>query len=96
MISSTAKVRISRFVQKGMVIRNSQKARARGLRVAMNQAVGSPTAKAISVVRIDSFTDRQKIVRCASDQPVTLGSKMSASRKMLYQASVVKCQVTPV
>ena len=56
------------LVQKGIVIRNSQKARAFGGRVAMNHAVGKPTRKVRIVVTSDSFTDRQKIVRCASAQ----------------------------
>ena len=41
-------------------------ARVRAVRVAMNHAVGKPTRKVKSVVRSDSCTERQKIVRCAS------------------------------
>ncbi len=66
MIWLIAKVRISRLVQNGMVIRNSSTVRIRGGRVAMNQAVGKPTMKAKTVVAKDSLTERQKIVRCAS------------------------------
>ena len=45
---------------------DSSAARHFGGLVAMNQAVGNPTTKVNIVVRRDSFTDRQKIVRCAS------------------------------
>lgn len=58
-----AKVRISRVVQKGMEIRNSQNARRRADRVATNHAVGSPMPKEINVVVINRRTERQKIVR---------------------------------
>ena len=66
MIWLMAKVRINRFVQKGIVIKNSKKVRIVGLRVAMNQAVGNPINSEISVVKIDNFIDRQKIDKCAS------------------------------
>lgn len=66
MTSLMAKVRIRRLVQNGMVMRKSHSARAAGGRVAMNQAVGKPMAKVISVVASDSQTERHRIARCAS------------------------------
>ncbi len=67
-----AKVRISRFVQNGIVIRKSQNARAFAGLVAINHAVGRPNAKVINVVATDSFTDRQKIDRFASARLIGL------------------------
>ncbi len=93
MISLIAIVRISRFVQNGMVIRNSHSARDRGERVAMNQAVGKPTRKVMIVVSSDSFTERQKIVRCASAS-CSVSSKMSRVHRMPTQASVEKIHST--
>ena len=56
--SLIAKVRISRLVQNGMVMRKSQSARLAGGRVAMNHAVGKPTMSVMSVVSTESFTER--------------------------------------
>ena len=47
----------------------------------MNQAVGKPTAKVVSVVRIESFSERQKIVRCASARTYS-SLKMSFVQRM--------------
>src|SRR3989338_4976312 len=74
--SLMAKVRIKRLVQNGMVIRNNHSARALGGRVAMNHAVGKPTAKVMIVVRNDSLIDRQKIDIFASAS-FSVSSKMS-------------------
>ena len=60
----------------------------------MNQAVGRPSAKATSVVRSDSLTERQKIDRCASARP-TVSSKMSRWKKIENQASSVGVHATP-
>ncbi len=89
-----AKVRISRLVQNGMVIRNRQKARYFGGRVAMNQAVGSPRAKAMTVVASDSLTERQMIERFASAR-LTVPSKMSFCRNTRNHASPDRIQRTP-
>ncbi len=94
MTSMIAKVRISRLVQNGIVTRNSQIARCDGGRVAMNHAVGRPSAKATSVVKSESFTERQKIVRCASARE-TVPSKMSRSNRTWNQACALNSQITP-
>ena len=60
-----AMVRTSRLVQNGTVIRNIQKARVAGGRVAMNQAVGMPKTKVSAVVASARRMDRARIVRCA-------------------------------
>ena len=91
--SLIATVRISRLVQNGMVIRNSHSARDVGGRVAMNQAVGKPTAKVMAVVSSDSLTDRQKIVRCASAS-CSVPSKMSRLKRMPRQPSSENFQTT--
>jgi hypothetical protein len=69
-----------------MVIRNSHSARVFCGRVAMNQAVGKPTAKVMAVVSSDSLTDRQKIVRCASAS-CSVPSKISRVNRMPRQPS---------
>ena len=76
--SNIAMVRIRRLVQNGMVIRNSQRGRDLGGRVAMNHAVGKPISRVRIVVSKDSLTERQKIDRWASAQTKTPGSKMSS------------------
>src|SRR5687767_15161417 len=92
--SMIAKVRMSKFVQNGIVIRNNQRARVRSERVAMKKAVGNPRTNASKVVASDSFTERQKIVRCASAK-VTVSSKISLANSTRYQPSVEKSQITP-
>ena len=86
MISLIAMVRIKRLVQKGMVIRNSHKARCRAGRVAMNQAVGKPTAKVKTVVRSESLTERHRMVRWASSSR-SVPSKTSRENRIPVQAS---------
>lgn len=85
---------MSRLVQKGIVIRNSQKARTLGGRVAMNHAVGRPKAKVMSVVAIDSLTERQKIERFASAR-LMVWSKISRVNNTLNQPSPDRIQRTP-
>ena len=92
--SRIAKVRISRLVQNGMVIRNSQIIRAFGGRVAMNHAVGSPSAKVMTVVKNASFTDRHRISRLASAK-LMVPSKMSRANTTLNHASRVNGGCTP-
>ena len=82
------------MVQNGIVTRNSHSARRPGGLVAMNHAIGRPSAKAASVVASDSFTERQKMVRCASASD-TVSSKMSRSNSTWNQAWVEKRQTTP-
>ena len=65
-ISRIANVRIRRFVQNGIVTKNSHMFRVSGGRVAMKYAVGKPRTNAVSVVKKDNRTDRQRIDRCAS------------------------------
>jgi hypothetical protein len=52
--SRMANVRINKFVQNGMVIRNNQIFRVLGGRVAIKYAVGKPSIRQINVVRKES------------------------------------------
>jgi hypothetical protein len=52
--SRMANVRINKFVQNGMVIRNNQIFRVFGGRVAIKYAVGKPSIRQINVVRKES------------------------------------------
>ena len=83
MIWLMAKVRTKMLVQKGRVIRNSQKARAFGGFVAIHHAVGKPTMKVSTVVRIDSDSDRQKIVRCASASATRAAAGQAAAARLV-------------
>ena len=69
-----------------IVIRNSQISRVFALRVAMNQAVGTPNTRVSAVVSKESSMDRQKIRRCASAH-CQVSSKMSFCATTLIQAS---------
>ena len=87
-------VRTSRFVQNGMVISSIHSPRDRGLRVAMNQAVGTPMISVSTVVAAASPTDRPRITRCACDSD-TVSSKMSRSHRTDSQPCSDGDQTTP-
>ena len=75
---------MSRFVQNGMVTRNSQI--SRGAFGPGGDEIGGGKAEEQGQHRgaSESFTERQKMDRCASAS-VTVSSKMSRSRKTLNQ-----------
>ena len=78
-----------------MVIKNNQTFLDLALLVAMKYAVGMPNMAVSTVVKNESFIDRQKISKCASAQ-TKLSSNISRSSMTLYQFSVVKIHLTPV
>ena len=85
--SCMAKVRISRFVQNGMVMRKSQRSRA--LRRARGDEIGGGKAEDQGHGRWwrrRASRERQKIERCASASD-SVSSKMSRSKKTENQPS---------